>query len=169
MGSLTKAVREERAAVDREEEWSDEAVIYVNGLRRVLPDGLAHLTLLQYLRGRALAALLSLSLCFYFIYLFAFMETCGGACSRSAFLGTGIERPPPFFLITRNSLTPDSDPAPVESLWLAAFSLLKKSYTYRSKGVVRGDRLVEFLKLSNWNRQDVRPAWFMSGTIGPMI
>jgi hypothetical protein len=99
MGSLTKAVREERAAVDREEEWSDEAVIYVNGLRRVLPDGLAHLTLLQYLRGRALAALLSLSLslCFYFIYLFAFMETCGGACSRSAFLGTGIERPPPFF------------------------------------------------------------------------
>jgi hypothetical protein len=74
-----------------------------------------------------------------------------------------------FFLITRNSLTPDSDPAPVESLWLAAFSLLKKSYTYRSKGVVRGDRLVEFLKLSNWNRQDVRPAWFMSGTRGPMI
>lgn len=49
MGSLTKAAEEgASAAVD----WSDEAVIYVNGVRRVLPDGLAHLTLLQYLRGR---------------------------------------------------------------------------------------------------------------------
>lgn len=28
-----------------------EAVIYVNGVRRILPDGLAHLSLLQYLRG----------------------------------------------------------------------------------------------------------------------
>ncbi|XBJ24469.1 hypothetical protein VPH35_002343 [Triticum aestivum] len=47
MGSLTKAAEEgASAAVD----WSDEAVIYVNGVRRVLPDGLAHLTLLQYLR-----------------------------------------------------------------------------------------------------------------------
>ncbi|XP_020156704.1 xanthine dehydrogenase [Aegilops tauschii subsp. strangulata] len=47
MGSLTKAAEEgPSAAVD----WSDEAVIYVNGVRRVLPDGLAHLTLLQYLR-----------------------------------------------------------------------------------------------------------------------
>lgn len=45
MGSLTKA--EELVA---EEEWSKEAIIYVNGVRRVLPDGLAHLTLLQYLR-----------------------------------------------------------------------------------------------------------------------
>ncbi|KAL5219138.1 hypothetical protein ABZP36_019822 [Zizania latifolia] len=47
MGSLTKAAEEETAAA---EEWSDEAVVYVNGVRRVLPDGLAHLTLLQYLR-----------------------------------------------------------------------------------------------------------------------
>ncbi|KAG8062933.1 hypothetical protein GUJ93_ZPchr0003g17317 [Zizania palustris] len=47
MGSLTKAEEEETAAA---EEWSDEAVVYVNGVRRVLPDGLAHLTLLQYLR-----------------------------------------------------------------------------------------------------------------------
>lgn len=34
-----------------EKRWSDDAVLYVNGVRRVLPDGLAHLTLLQYLRG----------------------------------------------------------------------------------------------------------------------
>jgi hypothetical protein len=61
MGSLTRAAEEDPAAA--EEEWSDEAVIYVNGVRRVLPDGLAHLTLLQYLRGR------SLPLCFcYFCW-----------------------------------------------------------------------------------------------------
>ncbi|ONL99116.1 Xanthine dehydrogenase 1 [Zea mays] len=48
MGSLTRVPAEDPAAA--EEEWSDEAVIYVNGVRRVLPDGLAHLTLLQYLR-----------------------------------------------------------------------------------------------------------------------
>lgn len=48
MGSFTKAAEEETAAA---EDWSEEAVIYVNGVRRVLPDGLAHLTLLQYLRG----------------------------------------------------------------------------------------------------------------------
>lgn len=28
-----------------------EATLYVNGVRRVLSDGLAHLTLLEYLRG----------------------------------------------------------------------------------------------------------------------
>ncbi|XP_078434820.1 xanthine dehydrogenase-like isoform X2 [Wolffia australiana] len=33
-----------------EESWSRDAIIYVNGVRRVLSDGLAHLTLLQYLR-----------------------------------------------------------------------------------------------------------------------
>lgn len=32
-------------------EDSKEAILYVNGVRRVLPDGLAHLTLLEYLRG----------------------------------------------------------------------------------------------------------------------
>ena len=32
-------------------EVSKEAILYVNGVRRVLPDGLAHLTLLEYLRG----------------------------------------------------------------------------------------------------------------------
>ncbi|XP_051208920.1 xanthine dehydrogenase [Lolium perenne] len=47
MGSLTKAAEEGAAAAA---DWSDEAVIYVNGVRRLLPDGLAHLTLLQYLR-----------------------------------------------------------------------------------------------------------------------
>lgn len=47
MGSFTKAAEEETAAV---EDWSEEAIIYLNGVRRVLPDGLAHLTLLQYLR-----------------------------------------------------------------------------------------------------------------------
>lgn len=30
---------------------SNEAIFYVNGVRKVLPDGLAHLTLLEYLRG----------------------------------------------------------------------------------------------------------------------
>ncbi|CAL4915113.1 unnamed protein product [Urochloa decumbens] len=52
MGSLTREAEEESAAAAaaEAEEWSDEAVIYVNGVRRVLPDGLAHLTLLQYLR-----------------------------------------------------------------------------------------------------------------------
>ncbi|KAG2539896.1 hypothetical protein PVAP13_9NG506500 [Panicum virgatum] len=47
MGSLTGSPEGTAAA---EAEWSDEAVVYVNGVRRVLPDGLAHLTLLQYLR-----------------------------------------------------------------------------------------------------------------------
>lgn len=28
-----------------------EAIVYVNGVRRVLPDGLGHMTLLEYLRG----------------------------------------------------------------------------------------------------------------------
>ncbi|XP_020096279.1 xanthine dehydrogenase-like [Ananas comosus] len=46
MGSLTKM--EEELVVG--EGWSKEAILYVNGVRRVLPDGLAHLTLLQYLR-----------------------------------------------------------------------------------------------------------------------
>ena len=32
-------------------EGSAEAILYVNGVRKVLPDGLAHLTLLEYLRG----------------------------------------------------------------------------------------------------------------------
>jgi xanthine dehydrogenase/oxidase len=48
MGSLTREPEDTAAA--EAEEWSDEAVVYVNGVRRVLPDGLAHLTLLQYLR-----------------------------------------------------------------------------------------------------------------------
>lgn len=30
---------------------SEEAILYVNGARKVLPDGLAHMTLLEYLRG----------------------------------------------------------------------------------------------------------------------
>jgi hypothetical protein len=41
---------------DQEElEESNDAILYVNGTRRVLPDGLAHLTLLEYLRGSVLA------------------------------------------------------------------------------------------------------------------
>ncbi|KAH7560569.1 hypothetical protein JRO89_XS10G0045700 [Xanthoceras sorbifolium] len=32
------------------EEWTKEAILYVNGVRRVLPDGCAHMTLLEYLR-----------------------------------------------------------------------------------------------------------------------
>jgi hypothetical protein len=60
MGSLTKAAEEGAAAAA---DWSDEAVIYVNGVRRLLPDGLAHLTLLQYLRGRSPSSLLLSSVC----------------------------------------------------------------------------------------------------------
>lgn len=30
---------------------SNEAILYVNGVRRLLSDGLAHFTLLEYLRG----------------------------------------------------------------------------------------------------------------------
>lgn len=50
MGSITIVGEEVEAGV----EWSSEAVLYVNGVRRVLPDGLAHVTLLQYLRGFSL-------------------------------------------------------------------------------------------------------------------
>ncbi|KMT14477.1 hypothetical protein BVRB_4g072500 [Beta vulgaris subsp. vulgaris] len=37
-----------------EERESNEAIIYINGVRRLLPDGLAHLTLLEYLRDLGL-------------------------------------------------------------------------------------------------------------------
>lgn len=33
-------------------EDSKDVILYVNGVRKVLPDGLAHLTLLEYLRGK---------------------------------------------------------------------------------------------------------------------
>ncbi|KAL2507123.1 Xanthine dehydrogenase 1 [Forsythia ovata] len=46
MGSLMTETEMERI----EESQSKEAILYVNGVRRVLPDGLAHLTLLEYLR-----------------------------------------------------------------------------------------------------------------------
>ncbi|CAH2080605.1 unnamed protein product [Thlaspi arvense] len=42
-------------------EESKEAILYVNGVRRVLPDGLAHMTLLEYLRGKFTPALGSIS------------------------------------------------------------------------------------------------------------
>ncbi|XP_054797182.1 xanthine dehydrogenase 1-like isoform X2 [Prosopis cineraria] len=45
MGSL-----ENTEVPDQILEESKEAILYVNGIRRVLPDGLAHLTLLEYLR-----------------------------------------------------------------------------------------------------------------------
>ncbi|KAJ0960491.1 hypothetical protein J5N97_001650 [Dioscorea zingiberensis] len=45
MGSLTRA---QEVAVD--DGYSSDAVLYVNGVRRVIPDDLAHLTLIQYLR-----------------------------------------------------------------------------------------------------------------------
>lgn len=47
MGSLTK----ECGVAIVEESEAKEAILFVNGVRRVLPDGLAHLTLLEYLRG----------------------------------------------------------------------------------------------------------------------
>jgi xanthine dehydrogenase/oxidase len=36
---------------DELEQVGEEAILYVNGVRRILPDGLAHMTLLEYLRG----------------------------------------------------------------------------------------------------------------------
>ncbi|KAI8526222.1 hypothetical protein RHMOL_Rhmol13G0291700 [Rhododendron molle] len=48
MGSLKQ--EEELEAIGVEEESKQEAILYVNGVRRLLPDGLAHLTLLEYLR-----------------------------------------------------------------------------------------------------------------------
>ena len=47
MGSLKQ--KDELEAIGEE---SKEAILYVNGVRRVLPDGLAHITLLEYLRGK---------------------------------------------------------------------------------------------------------------------
>ncbi|ONK76222.1 uncharacterized protein A4U43_C03F25280 [Asparagus officinalis] len=49
MGSLNKD--EEFSVGDG---WSKDAILYVNGVLHVLPDGLAHLTLLQYLRDLGL-------------------------------------------------------------------------------------------------------------------
>lgn len=50
MGSLMRENEMER--VDAESQFElQEAILYVNGVRRVLPDGLAHFTLLEYLRG----------------------------------------------------------------------------------------------------------------------
>lgn len=46
MGSLKNEEEMEQMG----EGWTKEAILYVNGLRKVLPDGLAHLTLLEYLR-----------------------------------------------------------------------------------------------------------------------
>ncbi|KAL0419583.1 UNVERIFIED_CONTAM: Xanthine dehydrogenase 1 [Sesamum radiatum] len=47
MGSLMT-----ESEIDRvEESGVKEPILYVNGVRRVLPDGLAHFTLLEYLRG----------------------------------------------------------------------------------------------------------------------
>uniref|UniRef100_A0A7N0RHR8 xanthine dehydrogenase n=1 Tax=Kalanchoe fedtschenkoi TaxID=63787 RepID=A0A7N0RHR8_KALFE len=46
MGSLVREAGVEVAG----SEGTPEAILYVNGLRKVLPDGLAHMTLLEYLR-----------------------------------------------------------------------------------------------------------------------
>jgi hypothetical protein len=48
MGSLKKMDSVEQ---NLQVSSKDVPILYVNGLRRVLPDGLAHLTLLEYLRG----------------------------------------------------------------------------------------------------------------------
>lgn len=46
---------------------SKEAILYVNGIRRVLPDGLAHLTLLEYLRGSYIYSVASYFCSYIFI------------------------------------------------------------------------------------------------------
>lgn len=45
MGSLKKMEH------DLQVSSNDSPILYVNGVRRVLPNGLAHFTLLEYLRG----------------------------------------------------------------------------------------------------------------------
>ena len=50
MGSLKNEEEMEQIVED-----SKEAILYVNGVRKVLPDGLAHLTLLEYLRGNTIS------------------------------------------------------------------------------------------------------------------
>ncbi|KAM7523403.1 hypothetical protein LguiA_013305 [Lonicera macranthoides] len=53
MGSLKneEMMRGRGGGEDKSTTAEEEAILYVNGVRRVLPDGLAHLTLLEYLRG----------------------------------------------------------------------------------------------------------------------
>lgn len=51
MGSLKNEEMMIGGGEDKSTAEEEEAVLYVNGVRRVLPDGLAHLTLLEYLRG----------------------------------------------------------------------------------------------------------------------
>lgn len=46
MGSLKKEGEMEQMGDE-----TMEAILYVNGVRSVLPDGLGHMTLLEYLRG----------------------------------------------------------------------------------------------------------------------
>ncbi|KAL2940911.1 Xanthine dehydrogenase 1 [Bienertia sinuspersici] len=50
MGSLKS---DEEVGVVEEKE-SNEAIVYINGVRKVISDGLAHLTLLEYLRDLGL-------------------------------------------------------------------------------------------------------------------
>ena len=50
MGSLKSEKDIEQVGED-----SKEAIVYVNGVRRVLPNGLAHLTVLEYLRGKGIS------------------------------------------------------------------------------------------------------------------
>lgn len=67
MGSMLRENEMER--VEGESELK-EAILYVNGVRRVLPDGLAHFTLLEYLRG-IIIFWLTFLLTLWFIILFA--------------------------------------------------------------------------------------------------
>ena len=60
MGSLKN--EEELEQIGEE---SKEAILYVNGIRKVLPDGLAHFTLLEYLRGLILIVSIFFSVFFY--------------------------------------------------------------------------------------------------------
>ena len=55
--TLSNSLQKEMGSITIDEEpiatvgQLKEAILYVNGVRRVLPDKLAHITLLQYLRG----------------------------------------------------------------------------------------------------------------------
>ena len=51
MGSLKNEEMMTGGGGEDKSTTDEEAVLCVNGVRRVLPDGLAHLTLLEYLKG----------------------------------------------------------------------------------------------------------------------
>lgn len=92
MGSLKKEEDIEQIGED-----SKEAIVYVNGVRRVLPNGLAHLTLLEYLRGKGIFGFVLFWLLIRFVRVLCWWFRV--ICSMNGFLcviyeGSGTVCPP---------------------------------------------------------------------------